>query len=54
MSRESGRISILVSKRPYIKAYQVVTEKLHDEGRVLVALLRQGVELCISVSLFQT
>ena len=25
---------------------QVVTEKLHDEGRVLVALLRKGVKLC--------
>lgn len=26
--------------------YQVVTEQLHDEGGVLVALLGQGVELC--------
>ncbi len=26
--------------------YQVVAEKLHDEGRILVALLAQGVELC--------
>ena len=31
-------------------AYEVVTEELHDEGGVLVALLRQGVELCIFVS----
>ena len=53
MSRESGRISILVSKRSYIKAYQVVTEKLHDEGRVLVALLGQGVELCVLLVLFR-
>jgi hypothetical protein len=28
------------------KTYQVVTEQLHDEGRVLVALLAEGVELC--------
>jgi hypothetical protein len=35
-------------------AYQVVTEELHDESRVLVALLGQGVELCISVSFVQT
>lgn len=27
-------------------AYQVVTEQLHDEGGVLVALLAEGVELC--------
>lgn len=27
--------------------YQVVTEQLHDERGVLVALLGQGVELCI-------
>jgi len=26
-------------------AYEVVTEELHDEGRVLVALLAEGVEL---------
>lgn len=26
--------------------YQVVSEKLHDEGGVLVALLAQGVKLC--------
>lgn len=26
--------------------YQVVAEKLHDEGAVLVALLAEGVELC--------
>lgn len=25
---------------------QVITEKLHDERRILVALLREGVELC--------
>jgi len=31
-------------------AYQVVPEELHDEGRVLVALLRQSVELCNYVS----
>lgn len=31
-------------------AYQVVAEKLHDEGGVLVALLGKGVELCIRVS----
>jgi len=30
--------------------YQVVTEKLHDESRVLVALLAESVELCICVS----
>jgi hypothetical protein len=28
------------------KTYQVVTEELHDEGGVLVALLAEGVELC--------
>jgi hypothetical protein len=28
-----------------IGTYQVVPEKLHDESRVLVALLREGVEL---------
>lgn len=28
-----------------IIAYQVITEKLHNEGRVLVALLTEGVEL---------
>lgn len=28
------------------ETYQVVTEELHDEGRVLVALLAEGVELC--------
>jgi hypothetical protein len=28
------------------KTYQVVAEELHDEGRVLVALLAEGVELC--------
>lgn len=27
-------------------SYEVVTEELHDEGRVLVALLAEGVELC--------
>ena len=27
-------------------ARQVVAQELHDEGRVLVALLGQGVELC--------
>lgn len=32
------------------RTYQIVTEKLHDEGGVLVALLREGVELCDSVS----
>ena len=37
-----------------IKAYQVVTEELHDESRVLVALLGQGVELCIYVRSVQT
>lgn len=26
--------------------YEVVTEELHDESGVLVALLAQGVELC--------
>ena len=30
--------------------YQVVTEKLHDERRVLVALLGECVELCNRVS----
>ena len=25
--------------------YQVVTEELHDEGRILVALLAEGIEL---------
>lgn len=30
--------------------YQVVTEKLHDEGGVLVALLREGVQFCDAVS----
>jgi hypothetical protein len=30
--------------------YQVVPQELHDQSRVLVALLRQGVELCILVS----
>lgn len=29
-----------------LNTYEVVTEKLHDESRVLVALLAQGVELC--------
>lgn len=29
--------------------YQVVPEELHDQGRVLVALLAQGVELCTAV-----
>jgi hypothetical protein len=28
-----------------VSAYQVVSEELHDEGRVLVALLGKGVEL---------
>ena len=28
-----------------VESYQVVTEKLHDEGRVLVALLAEGIEL---------
>jgi hypothetical protein len=31
-------------------SYQVVPEELHDESRVLVALLRQGIELCDHVS----
>lgn len=31
-----------------VNTYEVVTEKLHDESRVLVALLAQGVELCRS------
>ena len=30
-------------------AYQVITEELHDEGGVLVALLAEGVELSNSV-----
>ena len=30
--------------------YQVISEKLHDEGGVLVALLAQGVKLCMMVS----
>jgi hypothetical protein len=30
--------------------YQVVPQELHDQSRVLVALLRQGVELCVLVS----
>lgn len=34
------------------ETYKVVTEELHDEGRVLVALLAQGVELCTSWSVF--
>lgn len=29
-----------------LNTYEVVTEELHDESRVLVALLAQGVELC--------
>jgi len=33
--------------------YQVVSEKLHDQGGVLIALLTQGVELCVP-SAFET
>lgn len=29
--------------------YQVVSEELHDESRVLVALLAQGVEFCVQL-----
>ena len=29
-----------------ISSYQVVSEKLHDQGGVLVALLAQGIKLC--------
>lgn len=29
-----------------LEAYQVVSEELHNEGRVLVALLAQSVEFC--------
>lgn len=31
-------------------SYQVVSEKLHDEGRVFVAFLAQGVELYSGIS----
>jgi hypothetical protein len=34
--------------------YQVVTEKLHDEGRVLVGLLGEGVKLCDTISFRNT
>lgn len=34
--------------RGWENANQVVTEQLHDEGRVLVALLAEGVELCVA------
>lgn len=32
-------------------AYQVISEQLHDESGVLVALLAEGIEFCTNVSL---
>lgn len=47
-SRESESVSIYsLGKSSKGKvSYQVVSEKLHDESGVLVALFAQGVELC--------
>jgi len=41
-------ISAHVQELKSWSTYQVVTEQLHDEGRVLVALLAQGIELCVA------
>ena len=43
-------LALVLSSKDMSEAYQVVPEELHNEGRVLVALLRQGVELCLGVS----
>lgn len=40
------KVSFCACVRAAENTYQVVTEQLHDEGGVLVALLGQGVELC--------
>ena len=50
-SEEVHRVYTSVSGRSWREeywsgAYQVVTEQLHDEGGVLVALLAESVELC--------
>lgn len=42
--------SAKVQNEKRISAYQVVPEELHDEGGVFVALLGQGVKLCVFVS----
>jgi hypothetical protein len=39
-------VSKCVKWRPRIIIYQVVSQELHDEGRVLVALLAEGVKFC--------
>lgn len=44
-------ISVMTdTSRGEMTAYQVVSEELHDQGGVLVALLAQGVELCDDIS----
>lgn len=47
-SRESGRglVSLIAERACWLVTYKVITEELHDERRVLVALFREGVELC--------
>jgi hypothetical protein len=39
----------VVCKACRVFSYEVVTEELHDEGRILVALLAEGVKLCIQL-----
>ena len=51
VQRVWNELAPMSSSKHVSGAYQVVPEELHDEGRVLVALLRQGVELCVLVSL---
>ena len=55
-SRESARVSFLLERFVIVIrrnnssiAYQVVAQQLHDQGRVLVALLGQCVELCANM-----
>jgi hypothetical protein len=54
MSRESVMHQSGVQFTQEIRAYQIVSQKLHDESGVLVALLRQGVKLCAYISLAYT